>query len=185
MRLFIAFPLPATVRVKLHETSTALREQGGRGNITASENLHLTAVFLGETAPSKADRIMDILKSVAHNFAPFAIDIHGIGRFQREGGDVLWAGVNENKVLSGLVKDLCSELRRAGFAPEDRPYRPHITLLRRAVFSVPFEELKKKHELCISGIPVERIALMNSERIGGELRYSPLFEAPFPKGGAQ
>ena len=41
--------------------------------------------------------------------------------------------------LEGLVRALWSELRGCGFKPETRPYRPHVTLARKAGAVTAFE----------------------------------------------
>ena len=49
MRLFIALPLPEPVEKELGQIISLCRNKGGHVKWVASENIHLTARFLGDT----------------------------------------------------------------------------------------------------------------------------------------
>ena len=163
MRLFLAIPFPDSVRNVLLDAQAQLRAQGIRANFSRPENFHLTLFFLGETS-----RQRDIQRVMTSITAPaFSMTIGGIGRF----GDLYWAGVDRNIALESLVSCLRDSLRALGFAIEDRPFRPHITLARQVDAVRPLELNIPKISMA-----VDRILLMKSERINGRLTYTPLFE---------
>ena len=157
MRLFIAILFSEPVRDGLAAAVRNLRPRFQSGNFTSRENLHLTLAFLGETAPQRLDAVRDAMEAVT--VPPFRLRIGGIGSFRREGGDIYWAGIERSDALLLLHEELDAALVRQGFPVERREFRPHLTLVRRAVLyggaqaglSVPFQEMD-----------VEKISLMCS-----------------------
>ena len=59
MRLFISFNFDDKTTHELLELQDCLRESGARGNYTRSENLHMTAAFIGEYG--NPDDVLDVL----------------------------------------------------------------------------------------------------------------------------
>lgn len=164
MRLFVAIRFSEELRRALLDAQTALRRQGASGNFTRPENLHLTLAFLGETEDvSGAEAAVE----EACRGGAFELAVGGGGRF----GDLWWAGVQEAPRLSALAEDLQTALRRRGFSIERRPFLPHITLARR--LSVP-----RPPALAVprTAMTVQSVSLMRSERIGGKLVYTELFD---------
>jgi len=151
----------------LVELQRELQETAAKGRFTAPENLHLTLVFLGDCDTGQTTVVKSLLDATV--FAPFDIWIDRVGRFRREGGDICWAGLAENRALEALQQDLAQQLRQAGFSIETRRFSPHITLARQVVTqawereSVPFGER------------VTKIELMQSQRPqGGALTYAAI-----------
>lgn len=163
MRLFIAIPFSEEVRSVLLDAQEQLRAQGMRANYSQPGNLHLTLAFLGETDRWEAAR--QAMSEIAA--APFSLTIAGSGRF----GNLYWAGVRPCRPLEALARSLQSALCAHGFAPEQRPFRPHITLARQASGpSLPRLQIPE------TTMEVNGICLMQSERRNGRLTYLPLFE---------
>ena len=162
MRLFFAVPFPAEVRTQLQAFQRQLREAGVSGNFTRPENLHLTLAFLGETPRLReAARVLAAVDDRA-----FPLTVAGLGRF----GDLLWAGVRPCPELEALAAGLQRRLREAGFSLEDRPFRPHVTLVRRAAGMAALPELPART------FSADRVVLMESLRADGRLVYRPLQE---------
>jgi len=86
----------------------------------------------------------------------------------RDGGDIWWAGLREDKPLMDLQRGLSDNLRAAGFALESRKYSPHITLGREVVTDA------KPWRIEPFGETVGAIDLMKSERIRGKLTYTAI-----------
>lgn len=122
MRLFTAIrPSPAAEEVLL--AAQAELRLLGRGSFPRREMLHLTLAFLGETADAAAaEAAVEALRGAG----PISLAVEGVGRF----GDTWWAGVRENPALERLALEHQADLRRRGFAVEERPWMPHITLAR-------------------------------------------------------
>jgi len=126
MRLFIAINFSEEVKQKLVEIQGELRENSLRGNFSAYENLHLTLVFLGEVVVSRVGAVRKAMGNAA--FSPFRLCIRGVGSFSRDGGDILWAGIDADRDLTKLQSKLNSEIVLAGFEVVRRKFKPHLTL---------------------------------------------------------
>ena len=167
MRLFIALNFTSETKSCLLALRDDLRAKSQRGNFSLPENLHLTLAFLGECDVRQTAVAKQAMAAV--DFTPPEIIIDRVGRYQRDGGDIWWAGVRETPALMALQRDLAERLRTAGFALEQRKYSPHITLGREVVTDVvpwaiePFGET------------VPCVELMKSERVQGKLTYTAIF----------
>ena len=179
MRLFIAVNFPEDVKDALCADVSALRDASVTGNFSRRENLHLTLAFLGETHPRRVmdiRRIMDGLGGKASNAA-----ITGFGSFGRGGERILWRGLKLDPSVRAMRDSLISGLKDAGFTPDDKPFKPHITVARRA--GLPPEFSEKGFASGLSDIPfrIDAVSLMLSERVGGKLTYSELYRTSLPQ----
>ncbi|MCP5300879.1 MAG: RNA 2',3'-cyclic phosphodiesterase [Chromatiaceae bacterium] len=92
------------------------------------DDLHLTLAFLGQVDGARVDGLRDLAAGLVA--APFALVVDEIGWWPR--AQVVWAGPSSVPgELSALHARLVEGLAGKGFVPEDRPYRPHITLARK------------------------------------------------------
>ncbi len=136
IRLFVAVPLPETVRTQLALLQSGL--QGARW--IKPQNIHLTLRFIGEVPNDVAN---DVDAALAEVSAPaFALQLDGIGNFGRgKRPHALWVGVVPSKPLMHLQAKIESALVRAGLAAETRKFSPHVTIARlRDVRSARVEE---------------------------------------------
>jgi len=103
------------------------RECGGR--MMRASNIHLTLVFVGSVA---AERLPDLKRLAAPVTAPsFELTIDALHYWGHN--RIAWAGAREvPAALVALVAQLADRLRDAGFRIDERPYVPHITLVRDA-----------------------------------------------------
>lgn len=175
MRLFIAVNFSEPVKDSLTGWIQKLKDCGARGNFSRRENLHLTLVFLGETAD--ADKVKQAMDKVSAE--PFALTVGGFGRFRRNGGDICWIGVEKNEALVSLYNALCSALRLAGFSIENREFQPHLTVGREVVFPAGFDFPGFSGQVTPVTMQVPKISLMKSERINGKLTYTEIYETRF------
>lgn len=126
MRLFIGIPLATEVIDALDRIAHSLRSPDDRLRWASSESWHITLQFLGETAPEKYDCAWARLREIRSAHVP--IWLEGTGIFDRAG--VFFADVKVLPELRQLQKQVVAATARCGFAPEDRPYHPHVTLAR-------------------------------------------------------
>ena len=163
MRLFLA------LRLKENALDALTGLQGTlTGDPVPRENLHLTLAFLGETAPDRVPPLRSLVRDLEG--IPEALTAQGWFRLRQKKGDLLAVTVRPDPALTELQRRLTEELARLGFPPEDRDYRPHITLLRRA---------RLPEALTVPELPDLRVrsaALMLSHRPEGVLTYTPLAE---------
>lgn len=124
-RLFVAIRPPADIRRRLLTLMNGV--EGARWQDDAQ--LHLTLRFIGEVDRHQAADIVDALARIA--FPPLDLAVSGVGTFDRRGRiDTLWAGVASADGLASLHRKVDRACVAAGVAPDDRAYRPHITLAR-------------------------------------------------------
>jgi 2'-5' RNA ligase len=166
MRLFFAINFNDKTKTRLIGLRDELRSRSIKGNFSAPENMHLTLAFLGECGKEQTEAAKEAMKSV--NLNCFTLTIERIGRFNRDSGDIWWAGANEGKDLIALQKELSIKLRSLGFMLDDRRYSPHITLGREVVSdAAPWRIEPFSEKVC-------SIDLMKSERINGKLLYTSI-----------
>ena len=102
------------------------------GRKTKAENIHLTLVFVGEVDISQVDALCQAADEIeGHGVQAFDFVIERICVWKRK--NIVYAEINEiPQPLIDLVEALQSRLSSAGFSLEERPYKPHITLMRNA-----------------------------------------------------
>ena len=124
---FAAWPAPAAQRALGDIASRAQRECGGRA--VPAPNIHLTLVFLGDLPRDRATVIETLASAVKGPRFALSVDRLEYWRHNR----ILWAGVEAcPEALQTLVAQLEAGLATVGFRFDQRPYVPHITLLRDA-----------------------------------------------------
>ncbi|MBP8285117.1 MAG: RNA 2',3'-cyclic phosphodiesterase [Chromatiaceae bacterium] len=126
-RLFLALWPGAAQRLALARVQGVLPLRIGRP--THPEDIHLTLVFLGPADPEQ--RHCAEMAAGRVRGGPFELTLDRVGSFPR--ARVLWCGADTaSPPLAALVLALRSELASCGFVLDDRPYRPHATLARKA-----------------------------------------------------
>lgn len=122
-------------------------------------NLHLTLKFLGNVPATAIPKLSDAIARAVSGIMPFELAVAGCGVFPARGRlNVLWIGVEDGSAgilpadgghlaaslsedaetrrsaltlplatLHSAIEDECS---KAGFAREERPFHPHLTIAR-------------------------------------------------------
>lgn len=175
MRVFVAVPLDEETRHRLaHLVAERIPEIPG-GAVDPSK-WHLTLRFLGEADEVALDRIRHSFDS-ADLGGPFSMAWGGLGAFPRPSrASVLWVAVARGKDRLESLSDATTDaLEEAGFPPEDRPFRPHLTIARIR----PPEDVSD----VLDGEPlqsvvmkVDRLTLYQSHLGPGGARYSVVEE---------
>lgn len=98
----------------------------------ATPKLHMTLHFLG-SLPS--ERVPELEAGLAVPFAPFRLDL-GHAKLWPHGLAVLEPHAEPEELLR-LHADLGQALVALGLQPEERSFRPHVTLARRAGKAIP------------------------------------------------
>ena len=124
-RLFFALWPDDAARDRLAMHAVRLATQLA-GKPVPPEKIHLTLTFLGEVA--EEDRAQGVAAAIRS--ATFEACFDRVGTFR--GAKVAWAGSSRPAAaMIELQSALESSLRAAGFDLEERPFRPHMTLVRR------------------------------------------------------
>lgn len=97
---------------------------------TPPGNGHLTLRFLGNVPAPRIPELATALAQVA--FAPFMLAVGKAGAFPASGAPrVVWLGLARGgKECASLAGAVNAALAPLGFAPEVRPFAPHLTLAR-------------------------------------------------------
>ena len=143
MRSFIAIELSHEIREALAILVKDLQKDGIQGRWVSPNNIHLTLRFLGNIRDDQAVEIGKLMEEVAKGFFPFTVSLEGLGAFPHAARPrVLWVGVGKGKDhLIHLQGELERRLTSMGFAPEDKAFKPHLTLAR---FKFPKEEVRRR-----------------------------------------
>lgn len=132
MRAFIALELPEEFESDLVILSRQLGA-GVQGRFVPRENLHLTLAFLGEIdGTSQLTRAITAIETAAKPFAPISLHPEKLGTFGKPADASLWLGVSPTPALMHLASSVRNQLTAAGIAFDAKPFKPHITLARRA-----------------------------------------------------
>ena len=133
IRAFVAVELPSEVRDALSHVVRFLdgRRIGGLRTVDPA-TAHLTLKFLGNVPASQVAAIEDALVDAAARATPLRLRLGETGTFPGRGAPrVLWMGLSgETDGLATLRSRTEEALHPLGFAPEGRPFHPHLTLAR-------------------------------------------------------
>jgi 2'-5' RNA ligase len=131
LRLFVALEIPSDVRDLVEEAVAPVRERYPRARWVPKHNQHVTLKFLGSTYPRFVDRVTETIGEVATSTQPFDTRLEGFGAFpsQRRAA-VLWAGLEDPQGRMTQLAAALDEGLRKEFAPEKRPFTPHLTAAR-------------------------------------------------------
>ena len=125
MRLFVGIALPEDIRARL----SGLQQGVPGARWVDPDNLHLTLRFIGEVDNVQAHDLDAALVQIRG--ARFGMTLAGVGRFgQGRKSRALWIGVEPVPELGRLRRRVEQAVQAAGFAPEGRKFKPHVTLAR-------------------------------------------------------
>ncbi len=166
-RCFIAIDLPKTVKKDLAGIQKRFSSWPTRVKWVEEQNFHLTLKFLGDVSELQIQVLEAGLEKVSSVHRKCQIKISGLGAFPGlKNPKVIWAGVEDlNRDLYLLWSGIEKELAGMGFAPEEKPFSPHLTLGRvKDPRPAPgFREIIQTLELKNYLIPVTEIRLMRSQ----------------------
>ncbi len=146
-----------------------------RGRPVPPANHHITLEFLGDVPPGA----FDCLLACAATFVgePFELTLDRADSFRRTG--IVWLGPSTlPEPLMRLYQHLHTGVACCGLHPEERPYRPHLTIMRKArrgPAGEPFEPIVW---------PVQDFVLVESVTSSVGSRYQVLRRWPLAAGAA-
>lgn len=180
VRAFVALELPARVREAIGDLQAQLRPRLGSARLVRPEGAHLTLRFLGQTTPAQVEALREPLACAAAACPAGDVRVAGLGTFPERGSPrVLWLGLEVPEEVLALQAACERAAVAAGFAREDRPWMPHLTLGR-------WRERDRRPELPPADLGrahVDTLVLFRSEPGPKGSVYSPL--ARLPLGAAE
>jgi len=133
IRAFLALDPPEEILREIGRIQDRLRK-GIHGDLrwVRPEGIHLTLKFFGDISENAVVNISAVAGQAAAAVGPFALVIGGTGVFPDPSRPrVVWLGMNgEVAQLVTFQQGLERAFREIGFPPEERPFRPHLTLGR-------------------------------------------------------
>ncbi len=142
IRSFIAIELPDELKLELTRLETRLKlgEQPWVKWVDPY-SIHLTLKFLGGIAADRVGEITRAIEEAVQGIPPFRLEVRDLGVFPNlRRVQVAWVGIGgEIDKLGQLQQRIESNLVPLGFAPESRPFTPHLTLARLRDRTLPDE----------------------------------------------
>jgi 2'-5' RNA ligase len=186
-RLFVALDPDDTVRDGVAAAVAGLRlaaGPAGRGlRFGPSDRVHLTLRFLGDVAEERLEGVGAAVAGAAAECPPLSLELRGAGAFPSPGRvRVAWLGLGGDLAqLAALAAALDQRLAPLGFAPEARPFTPHLTVARsRARGGAPgLAAALEATSAELAPIPwrAEALTLFESHLERGGARHQPLLRA--------
>lgn len=174
MRVFVACELAPSVRQGIAVLQDDWRASIPSARWVRAENLHLTLRFVGDVEERTVDALRSSLEIVARAAAPFRYSLRGGGCFPNpKRARVLWVGVDPvADALRSLQQAVERAVRDQGLPPDDRGFKPHLTIAR---FKTPprsvAELIGRLGGLDFGGTKVSEIVLFESRLSPQGARY--------------
>lgn len=194
-RTFVAIELGEAARAYLRAAIERLRLVIPSARWVDPAGLHLTLAFLGELDDARLAEVAPAVIEAAAGAEPFTLTIGTLGTFGGPGAPrVIWAGVGGAlRPLGEIHQRLRAALAQRGFAPEARPYSPHLTLARIAAPLPPEQRDRLAKAVAASArrpmdapsIAVDALSVMKSELVRPAARYTRLAAVPLVPGNAK
>src|SRR3989344_3739965 len=147
-RIFIAINLPHEIKRELANYQKKWPELPAKW--VKQENLHITLIFLGELTDLELGEVCFIVKNVVEKHKSFdlalsKVSYSPINKFPPK---IIWALSDKSKNLSLIKNELeNSLLEKINFRPENRGFKPHITLARINSFGFRVIEPEERPEV--------------------------------------
>lgn len=179
MRLFTAIDLPDGFRTQLADlrSPSALDARW-----TDPDQYHITLRFIGDADTEEARHYEEALTNVSNSpvcCRPYGLDVLP----SRQSPRVLMLGLKRTESLLGLHDEVDAALSQHGLSPEEREYKPHVTLAR--LDDTPPEAVHaflRSHDECsFPSFEADQFVLYESTLTGNGAVHEP--QAIFPLGG--
>lgn len=164
VRLFFALQPSKKIQKELSLVAKKqVQHNGGRG--IKPENIHLTLLFLGKTDIDKIDALKAAVKNITAK--TFDLTIEKTRFWKRN--QIVYAHVDSYPPeLFSLVDTIKNAVHNAGFEFDNRAFKPHITLVRKAIRHLPVDFARPIKW------PVKEWLLMQSKQTDQGVQYVTL-----------
>ncbi len=187
LRSFIALEMPVEIQSAIAHCSASLKNTLPKPLIrwVAPQNVHLTLKFLGDVSPANLERMAEILKAEAASHGTFSISVGGLGAFPTpRRARVIWIGLDAPPALAALQRGVEAAAAQLGYAPEERPFSPHLTIGRvgQNVSAADLQRIRSALEATKVGalgtLCVQAIHIFKSDLQPGGSVYTHLYALP-------
>ena len=181
IRSFIAIELSEVLRHKLKRLLEELKKTGADVKWVRPESVHLTLKFLGSVSREKLENIATAVRPVVETYEPFQLTAQRIGCFPSSRNPrIVWVGLGEEGgAVARLQREIESKTADLGFPPEERPFRPHLTLGR--VRSPKKKDslvamIEKISQIDLGSFPADKVILFRSDLHPEGAIYTKMYE---------
>ncbi len=172
MRVFIALEIPEHTKENLTRSAQMFEPLAISGNFVKQQNYHVTLHFLGDVAPSDLIYIQSAMDTIKD--CP-SLELALLQFTTLKTSDTVCAKLKKNETLTALHEKLGVALEKNNFTVEHRAYRPHITIVRKAKFHLPFAEVTKCVALFNAPFVADKVVLYQSVLSEKGATYTPLY----------
>ena len=131
MRLFVAAPLPESIRNRIEVSVAAVRGTLPAASWTRAETYHLTLAFIGEAEESKAASIGEALRAELTGLTAVPAQLGSAGFFPTPSRPrVAWLAVEPQEPIRVIAGRVRQALRAARTSFDEKPFKSHVTLAR-------------------------------------------------------
>lgn len=186
-RLFVAVPLPPAAIADCTALVETVRG-GPLGRVPRwvhVPNLHLTVRFLGPTPADRVPAVIGALAMALGGAPAFEVRLAGAGSFPgTRKPRTLWLGIERGAdELGAMARVVDAAVQPLGWPPDDRAYRPHLTVARLDAAPVAdglalADALRTAAAAWETGFRADRVVLYRSHLGGGAPRHDALLEVP-------
>jgi 2'-5' RNA ligase len=134
-------------------------------------NLHITLRFIGATSHLQIPVLIDHVRKALTNVSAFQLDLGEIAFFPLHRPHVIVIHFNLSQKLVELLSAVEQAVVACGFAPETRPFQPHLTLARLLHRPHPLPEIPVKLP---QTLVVNKVVLFQSQLTPDGSVYTPL-----------
>ncbi len=186
IRSFIAIELPPAIQQKLDGILQKLKgPHTSAVRWVPARNIHLTLKFLGDVSPVNMELLKKMLQGQLSEQPAFQFTVGGLGAFPTPRRPrVIWTGVTAPPQLAALARLVEAETAMLGYAPEERPFSPHLTLGRVSQNATP-EQVHAISEVLaglnigeLGQVTVSQVVLFRSDLKPSGAEYTPLLKVP-------
>lgn len=172
MRVFIGIPVPQEIKNKIDESKSKLDQVIIKGKWSTIDNLHLTLVFIGDINEDRIGLLSDILDKSLTDLPAFELSFGELGSFAKGNQFIVWLGIHhDHHALFHISRILKTEFKKTHFPYDNKPLKPHVTLVRQA----SIDTLQTLPRLNINLTwKVDQIHLYQSHQVEGRLTYTSL-----------
>lgn len=177
LRGFFAVELDNSLLEEARRVEGTLRARMASGvavRWTHDGGRHVTLRFLGSFAAERLSGLIEAAREVLVEAVPFDLRLGSVFAFPPRQVRVVAIDPRPHPPLVSAAAALERAAVRCGFEPEDRPFRPHVTLGRVKQGRLRAGEVEDGSAAGDAAQPVREIVLFHSERHRSGAHYTPL-----------
>jgi 2'-5' RNA ligase len=178
LRLFFAIDLPDNVKDAVAEIIPQLKKTfiNPNNRWVKPENFHVTLQFLAAVDPLDILKLIDKTRTAIAGFMPFEMRLGPLEFFppSAETPKIITLATEPQEELSQLAAYVGSGMNDAGYPPDERLFRGHLTLCRLNTDERKQPKALPNIKFSISTFTARSVALFRSEKIDNSFEYTIL-----------